>query len=181
MISMQKLNQLLVKKPVIAGEFLFIAIVGYFILGSSTDKPKATAPKQNIAYEKKENISEAKQIPIDFSKNPFGDISEFENSPGADGSFTGQLTRIPAIPHGQIPIPSLPEGIPKPGSSAPVAVTAPKVSGIVTSNSGENIAIMSDGRVVSSGDTFNSNRIAYIGGDGITFDNGDFWAYGDAQ
>ena len=97
MISMQKLNQLLVKKPVIAGEFLFIAIVGYFILGSSTDKPKATAPKQNIVYEKKENISEAKQIPIDFSKNPFGDISEFENSPGADGSFTGQLTRIPAI------------------------------------------------------------------------------------
>ena len=39
-------------------------------------------------------------------------------------------------------------------------------------DNGSNIAIMSDGKVVSEGDVYRDNRIAYIGGDGITFDNG---------
>ena len=42
---------------------------------------------------------------------------------------------------------------------------------------GSNIAILSDGRVVSEGDTYNDDRIAYIGGDGITFDNGEKLQY----
>ena len=39
------------------------------------------------------------------------------------------------------------------------------------------MAIMSDGKVVSAGDNYNGNRIAYIGGDGIKFDNGHSIGY----
>lgn len=51
------------------------------------------------------------------------------------------------------------------------------VQGVGTGDNGNNIAILSDGRVVSEGDTYNDDRIAYIGGDGITFDNGEKLQY----
>lgn len=184
MISMQKLNKILVKKPVIAGEFIFLAIAGYFLLGSSgNDKPKTAAPKHNVVSQKTDTANDVKQLPMaDFTRNPFGDISEFEGEPGSGGYTGGQLSRIPAIPHGNIPIPSLPGGIPIPGEIGQVSVkVAPRVSGILTSTDGGNMAIMSDGRVVAAGDSVDSKKIAYIGGDGISFDNGDFWAYGDAR
>ena len=48
-----------------------------------------------------------------------------------------------------------------------------EVQGVITgSNPTDNIAIMGDGRVVTVGETFNDGRIAYIGGDGITFEDG---------
>ena len=47
----------------------------------------------------------------------------------------------------------------------------------MTGEDGTNIAILSDGTVVGEGETYNDGRIAYIGGDGIRFDNGDKLEY----
>ena len=38
---------------------------------------------------------------------------------------------------------------------------------------------MSDGSVVSAGESYQDGRIAYIGGDGIHFDDGSSIKYGD--
>lgn len=58
--------------------------------------------------------------------------------------------------------------VPMPLPASPVTIQGIGTGG----NNGSNIAILSDGRVVSEGDTYNDGRIAYIGDDGITFDNG---------
>lgn len=68
---------------------------------------------------------------------------------------------IPAVPKGSMSAP--------PQQSA--TSSAPKLTGIIESDEGA-VAVMSDGTVVSSGDTYTDGRIAYIGGDGIHFDNG---------
>lgn len=39
------------------------------------------------------------------------------------------------------------------------------------------MAIMSDGTVVSEGEYYNDNRISWIGGDGIHFENGESIKY----
>ena len=46
------------------------------------------------------------------------------------------------------------------------------VQGIITTDSGKNIAIMSNGEVLTEGERYLDGRIAYIGGDGIEMDNG---------
>lgn len=51
------------------------------------------------------------------------------------------------------------------------------VQGILTGTDGKNMAIMSDGKVVSEGDVYGDGRIAFIGGDGIQFDNGKTMEY----
>lgn len=51
------------------------------------------------------------------------------------------------------------------------------VQGVMTGDDGTNIAILSDGTVVGEGETYHDGRIAYIGGDGIQFDNGDKLEY----
>ena len=46
------------------------------------------------------------------------------------------------------------------------------VQGVITTDNGKNIAIMSNGEVLSEGERYLDGRIAYIGGDGIEMDNG---------
>ena len=46
------------------------------------------------------------------------------------------------------------------------------VQGVITTNNGKNIAIMSNGEVLSEGERYLDGRIAYIGGDVIEMDNG---------
>ena len=99
-------------------------------------------------------------------------------------SYSGTLPVIPSAPS-NIPRPSLP---PVPSSNASSATTtAPPsggghtatVQGVFTGSDGNNMAIMSDGSIVGEGETYNDNRIAYIGGDGIQFDNGSSMKYGN--
>ena len=59
-----------------------------------------------------------------------------------------------------------------PDGMAPAAAS-PAIAGILTSSDGQAMAIMADGSIVSEGDTYLDGRIAYIGGTGIEFDNGD--------
>lgn len=85
------------------------------------------------------------------------------------------LPPVPAIP---APNAQAPTAVPKPTVPPPATQTAPAktetptVSGIITGEGGANAAIMSDGTVVSEGETYHDNRVAYIGGDGIKFADG---------
>lgn len=125
-----------------------------------------------------------------FSINPFIEIKEFDinqsnvQEMAANYNASRPELRAPAMPHASnIPLPVIPGRSPgrielpaNPANNHPGAVQqAPQgrieVAGIAMGDNG-NVAIMSDGRVVSEGDTYQDNRIAYIGGDGITFENG---------
>ena len=46
------------------------------------------------------------------------------------------------------------------------------VQGIITTDKGKSIAIMSDGEILTEGERYMDGRIAYIGGDGVEMDNG---------
>lgn len=127
------------------------------------------------------NTSELQIVSI----NPFIELKEFDptvqnisdmtnTSSYENSSTTGARPSnipLPAIPHynGHINYQEGPQSIPAPAIKPEQPIT---VQGIGIGNSGNSIAILSDGRVVSEGDTYKDGRIAYIGGDGITFDNG---------
>lgn len=127
------------------------------------------------------NTSELQIVSI----NPFIELKEFDpavqnisdmtnTSSYENSSTTGARPSnipLPAIPHynGHINYQERPQSIPAPAIKPEQPIT---VQGIGIGNSGNSIAILSDGRVVSEGDTYKDGRIAYIGGDGITFDNG---------
>lgn len=134
------------------------------------------------------NTSELQIVSI----NPFIELKEFDptvqnisdmtnTSSYENSSTTGARPSnipLPAIPHynGHINYQERPQSIPEPA----IAIKPEQpitVQGIGTGNGGNNIAILSDGRVVSEGDTYNDGRITYIGGDGITFDNGEKLQY----
>lgn len=51
------------------------------------------------------------------------------------------------------------------------------IQGILQGQGGKNIAILSDGRIVSEGDSYQNSRIAVIGGAGIVLSNGEKIAY----
>ena len=118
-----------------------------------------------------------KVLAMNQSKKP--SIPAISNS---SGSY--QAGVLPAIP-GSYPRPNLP-AIPQAGSvpapSTPPA-TVPQqsasVQGVLTGEDGNNMAIMSDGTVLSEGESYRDGRIAYIGGDGIHFDNGNTIPYGN--
>ncbi len=127
------------------------------------------------------NTSELQIVSI----NPFIELKEFDptvqnisdmtnTSSYENSSTTGARPSnipLPAIPHynGHINYQERPQSIPAPAIKPEQPIT---VQGIGIGNSGNSIAILSDGRVVSEGDIYKDGRIAYIGGDGITFDNG---------
>jgi len=113
-------------------------------------------------------------------ENPFKEGGALDNPDASAGGTQSQgmipasAKSLPQIP--SVPRPNIPAGLTVP-SSAPNAQQAPVASnvvqGVITgSNEKENVAIMGDGKVVSVGETYNDGRIAYIGGDGITFEDG---------
>lgn len=93
--------------------------------------------------------------------------------PSSNGSPNGRES-LPAIPAyqprpnvGSIPIPGAPPSTPP----IPQAPNEGKIQGVFVGESGKSMAII-DGKIVSEGDLYSDSRIAYIGGDGIKFDNG---------
>ena len=94
------------------------------------------------------------------------------SSPGNPSYSAPRSIPLPAIPgRGTVPIPSSSTSAPQPQANSA------SVQGVLTGDDGENMAIMSDGRVVQEGDTYQDGRIAYIGGDGITFEDGHSISY----
>lgn len=144
---------------------------------------------------------------IDIStNNPFVEMSALvkANKENNQENGTGNINKVPVpvpstnnhrtntVPR-NVPLPSIPSrnnnnGIGNrnttPASApvpAPVPAPAPAqsttVQGVLTGEDGNNMAIMSDGRVVSQGDVYGDGKIAFIGGDGIQFDNGETMSY----
>ena len=121
-----------------------------------------------------------------FGANPFVDLSVLHTEASASGlglpviHGSGNMA-LPEIPR---PVVS-PELLPSPGEirtpAAPAgAVSAPpSMGGVITKPNGESIAIMGDGTVLSEGDTYKGDRrVTFIGGDGITFDDGNTVPFG---
>ena len=121
-------------------------------------------------------------------ENPFVEASSMMSAtPGSPNGMTpplpGEMRSIPVSAKAMPVIPSVPR--PEISASPPSSIPLPNnmnaqgggspasVQGVITgSNPEDNVAIMGDGTVVSVGETYHDGRIAYIGGDGITFDNG---------
>ena len=143
-----------------------------------------TASGEPVAVKGSESNSSLSVAGDIFTVNPFIEMKEFDVSKDniADMAAAHNPGTVPAMPRStNIPLPAIPNhpmqaGIPQvsnPSSNQPPAsADRIAVQGIAMGDNGSNIAIMSDGRVVSEGDVYRDNRIAYIGGDGITFDNG---------
>lgn len=159
--------------------------------------------QQNDASEKKpastkkaEGTTQTVSMAGNVSQNPFIDLTELRaktsgtisssvnNAAVSINSGNNGLPQIPSgypAPNvGSIPLPAIPGNN---GAPAAMAVTqSPQtgqssVKGVFTGANGNNMAIMSDGKIVSTGDTYQDGRIAYIGGDGIQFDDGHAISY----
>lgn len=118
-------------------------------------------------------------LPDYLMQNPFVEMSQLAKEKREEAASETRAERaqasLPAIPSipapSSVPLPAIPAAPVQPGQ-APASSGPVTVQGILTGDGGENLAILSDGRVVSEGDSLGSDRIAYIGGDGIQFDNG---------
>ena len=143
-----------------------------------------TASGEPVAVKGSESNSSLSVAGDIFTVNPFIEMKEFDVSKDniADMAAAHNPGTVPDMTRStNIPLPAIPNhpmqaGIPQvsnPSSNQPPASSDRiAVQGIAMGENGSNIAIMSDGKVVSEGDVYRDNRIAYIGGDGITFDNG---------
>lgn len=109
-------------------------------------------------------------------------------TPSTGGGARYSYRDLPAIPYAtprpdlpSFSVPSRPAVLPA-GNSVPASAPAhtpamASVSGVMTGSNGDNIAVMSDGSVVTEGETYQDKRIAFIGGDGIQFDDGSSIQY----
>ena len=153
--------------------------------------PKQTSQKAQKA-QKAQKKKDAKQTPeqvsaqdipkvitLDLTESPFIEISLLRKAvPDEEGNIPdvqyvprySANADLPAIPRPSLP--PIPGNAPMPDGMAPAAAS-PAIAGILTSSDGQAMAIMADGSIVSEGDTYLDGRIAYIGGTGIEFDNGD--------
>lgn len=172
--------------------FLGMAAIGY-ILNPFADKPTDTAQQGGATKQERQAdmadsaISQTNELALALKKNPFIEVRAIQPE-GEPSAVTVQPTNkvsyaantsLPAIPN-NYPRPR----VPMPGQTGvmPQTPAAPSggqvtVQGILTGEDGNNMAIMSDGSVVGEGETFQDGRIAYIGGDGITFENGNRLEY----
>ena len=95
------------------------------------------------------------------------DLPKIENSHTLPAIPRPDSVPVPSV--GKIPTPPIPA---RPGASSNDIIKPPGVQGILINPSGGNMAIMSDGTVVSEGQTYCDNRIAYIGNEGVSFTDG---------
>jgi hypothetical protein len=138
---------------------------------ADADRQKLQA-NDNKAAEKneKEQEKQAKEDAAEIS--PFLDLRDIKLAASMSENKKAMPNELPAIPNRQQSLSSLPQQ----RVSLPPSIKETKkeaaVKGVLTTENGSNIAIMSDGSVLEAGDTYNDGRIAYIGGDGIMFADG---------
>jgi len=185
----------------VAALLVWIAIMAYIYINfidSSSDK--SSNPSQTPIAQNKNNLSknaENLKSDTDISKiNPFVELSGVKAGNVVSGDVQGSLP-TGGIASGNAGLPQIPSGFPRPtvgsiplpsiageaNTSLPIVqqhqqTPAPAaVQGVFTGKNGNNMAIMNDGKVVATGDTYQDGRIAYIGGDGIQFDDGHTVSY----
>lgn len=175
---------------------LLILLVLYLIIAGEETKEPYVAEKQSNVVDNHttdmptNNDTAAKPLfspGLPLAENPFIEINDFdpEKQDIAEMATNGNSdNNFPSSHRGSIPLPAIP-AIPAlpippsyPGENSPVpGRQAISVAGISMDDSGNAIAIMSDGNIVSEGDNYMNDRIAYIGGDGLLFDNGEKLEY----
>ena len=147
---------------------------------------KVTTAKENPAERKKAKAE--KTVAMTIPENPF--ISSKDLSAKATEKTASQATPVasetklqtqmvlPQIPKTQV-VPSQQIKVPETRTivnpmtmETKEVATEGNVQGVITTDNGKNIAIMSNGEVLSEGERYLDGRIAYIGGDGIEMDNG---------
>lgn len=121
------------------------------------------------------------QLAVLQQKNPFIDSTALPKQSQSRNDALPAIPQTAPAPVGNVPVPAIPrQPVQSPAGSAGMAgekAAAIGVKGVLTGGRNGNMAIMSDGTVVTEGDTYQDQRIAYIGGDGITFDNGHHLDY----
>lgn len=186
-----------------AGAFGFVSYKMFFSDSGSTNQPVAMSENDDLS-EPEDYVLNQDILAV----NPFVQIEKLAPLNGSRVVSNGGMSPVvgaralPAIPNSSSPvqasvpsmyrsstpalppIPSiapssvtpLPSSDSKPSQNSSPAVT---VQGVFTGSDGNNMAILSDGSVVSEGESYQDGRIAYIGGDGIKFDDGKTMNYGD--
>ena len=147
---------------------------------------KVTTAKEKPAERKKAKAE--KTVAMTIPENPF--ISSKDLSAKATEKTASQATPVASEtkPQTQMVLPQIPKTQVLPSQQIKVPETRTivnpmtmetkevaaegNVQGIITTDNGKNIAIMSNGEVLSEGERYLDGRIAYIGGDGIEMDNG---------
>ena len=187
--------------------FLFAILAGYFAYVFHQEKLSKNSPDDvdkstvlNTEPQNQQVITSGSDIAKVYpfilpdgsvvSSNAVNGVNGINSVPHIQQRMTSSL---PAIPNYQprpegLPMPNLP-AIPSSGSGFvmsqnsvqnPISKSpnSDEVQGVFTGDSGSNMAIMSDGKIVKEGDTYQGERIVYIGNDGIQFDNGNSISYG---
>ncbi len=133
-------------------------------------KPNPTQGKP--APQKKEDEKKDQPIVLAssslFGENPFVEMTILSEEHKAEqGKFPAIPSNIPVPNVSNIPIPPPPSGI-----SVPTPAAAPPVvTGTIEASNGAKISLMSDGQVITDGDS-SDGHIAYIGGGNAKFDDG---------
>lgn len=157
----------------------------FFPKQSTQQLPKSTNPQKTVQTKK-----DTTTLMASSQTNPFIELNQLKKTVNGVAPNTNvtrnnaPLPVIPAMSAGNIPLPAIPSmpslsnGIDLPSAEpAKPQKQQASVQGVLTGNDGKNVAIMNDGTVLSAGDTYNDNRVAYIGGDGVEFDNGNTLQY----
>ena len=164
--------------------FILLGFLGLLLFGGpSKNKVAKNTEKPPVAEEGGAQVASYVNEQDSIFINPFIDsekLAEMQKNAQPVGNVVtgGNSASLPAIPSSRPDIPAFnPPALPSSmggGTPAPAPAT---VQGVMVGNDGNSVAILSDGNVVSAGETYNDNRIAYIGGDGIHFENGNIMEY----
>jgi len=150
-----------------------------------------TAAKEKPAEHKKPKVE--KVVAMTIPENPFitnkqlsakaaektqatAEVKTVTQSQPSTQMVLPQIPKTQVVPSQQVKIPSAQIGERKIVNPLTMETMETKpegnVQGIITADNGKNIAIMSNGEVLTEGERYLDGRIAYIGGDGIEMDNG---------
>ena len=153
-----------------------------------TEIPNNVAEKIKITDTNKNNnvnVAMSSEKKLEIPSNPFisskqlSALAEAERvkeaetrktPPTASVTYTPPNITVPSIPRANVPSAKIISKTDLP--AIPSVEKNGTLQGVITGKDGKNIAIMSDGAVLSEGETYLDGRIAYIGGDGVKLDNG---------
>lgn len=150
----------------------------YFAAGPEPEAALISEEKQLPAKSIKPKEVRKPQAVVAIGKaDPFfRDRQEIRKSPNAAMKVPAQGSALPQIPN--VEFAEVPAGtMPLPEFAPMKEKRQLSIQGVLQGGEGKSMAILSDGRVVQVGDSYENSRIAVIGGDGIALANGEKIAY----
>lgn len=149
----------------------------YFAAGPEPEADIVSQDKQPPAksVKPKEAIKPQEVLAIGKADPFFRERQEIRKNPNTPMKAPAQVQALPQIPNvefAQFPAGSMPLS-----EFTPMPEKQISIQGVLQGGAGKSMAILSDGRVVQVGDSYENSRIAVIGGDGIALANGEKIAY----